>query len=51
MRIMCCLLLVLSACSSHPVRCNGHLWPINVAAGQGTSAPGGANAMPSSNAP
>jgi len=32
MRLLYCLLLVLSACTSHAVRCDGRLQPINPAA-------------------
>lgn len=33
MRLLYCLLFVLSACTSHAVRCDGRLQPINPAAG------------------
>jgi hypothetical protein len=29
MRVVCCLCLLLTACASHAVRCDGHLQPIN----------------------
>ncbi len=29
MRVVCCLCLLLSACASHAVRCDGRLQPIN----------------------
>jgi hypothetical protein len=32
MRLLYCLLLALSACTSHVVRCDGRLQPINVPA-------------------
>ena len=51
MRILCCFLLLLSACASQSVHCNGHLRPINVATGQVSSVAGGAIAVPSSSVP
>jgi hypothetical protein len=29
MRVVCCLCLLLTACASHAVRCDGRLQPIN----------------------
>jgi len=29
MRVIYCLLLMLTACTSHAVRCDGHLQPVN----------------------
>jgi len=33
MRVVCCLCLLLTACASHAVRCDGRLQPINPPAG------------------
>ena len=39
MRVLFCLFLLLPACASHAVRCDGHLQPINRALA-GTAAAG-----------
>jgi hypothetical protein len=44
MRVMICLLLVLSACSTPAVRCDKHLEPINASAAKIESAAGSAAA-------
>jgi hypothetical protein len=47
MRLLCCLLLLLSGCASHAVRCDGHLHPINATLPVPASVlPGGAAKAP-----
>lgn len=47
MRLLSCLLLLLSGCASHGVRCDGHLRPINATEPTPASAlPGGAAHKP-----
>lgn len=37
MRVICCLFLLLPACTAHVVRCDGPLQPINPPAAAGTA--------------
>ncbi len=48
MRIVCCLCVLLTACASHAVRCDGRLQPINPPAG---AVPGGAATAPAGAVP
>lgn len=52
MRLFCCLLLLLSGCTSHGVRCDRHLRPINATQPPPESSrPGGAAKTPSRGSP
>ncbi|MDB6085398.1 MAG: hypothetical protein JWN43_3279 [Gammaproteobacteria bacterium] len=41
MRVICWVFLLLTACTSHAVRCDGHLQPINPPAARAAPVPPG----------
>lgn len=51
MRLIYCLLLLLPACTSHVVRCDGRLQPINEPAPPVSAAPSAKSDVPSARAP
>lgn len=51
MRFMYCLLLLLPACTSHIVRCDGRLQPINQPPPPVSAMPSDAAKLPSARAP